>query len=154
MTINRLIAFGLIILAALVVTALSFMLVSLPETPMNPVGGSVSRPTPPRLESIRPFSGIVLGITPEKREMTVGTYRLENNKAVLAAQKTVKFTAETLFVRQAPTAKNPFAEAPIASTDLKNGDVVQITPVGAGDTEPLVAKKITVPSLPPPPSPR
>lgn len=119
----------------------------------SPPPADQAPPAPPApLERI--ISGNVLRISQADRTMTVGTYHVENNKAVLASQQTISFTAETIFVRQAPTAANPFAEAVITSKDVKEGDIVHITPAGAGDTDPLVAKKVTRLALPPPPSPQ
>lgn len=151
MEISGKIALVIIILFVVLSGIAVWFLFAKQKTP-EPVSNPVSLP-PPALSFplMRVVSGNILSITPEKREITVGTYRVENNKAVLASQKTVKFTAETVFVRQAPTAKNPFAEATIASTNIKKGDIIEIIPVGAGDNEPLVAKKVTLLSLPPPP---
>lgn len=155
MEIKRPIVFLIIGAAVLVVAGIVFLRPTKPALQAPPA--SSNQPASQNQLAMplsRVISGNVLRISQADHTLTVGAYRLEDNKAVLASQKTVSFTTETLFVRQAPTAANPSAEATIASTEVKEGDVVQVTPVGAGDTEPLVAEKVIRLLLPPPPSPR
>lgn len=150
MTINRTIAFGVIILAALLVAALSLTLVSLQEAPMNPGGGSVVRSTPPPPERKIPLAGNILSITPEKREMTIGTYRVENNKAVLADQKTIRYTSETSFVREVAPLGGKATTAKISDRDVKIGDTVFITPGAHRLDDQIIAVEVSIITPPPP----
>lgn len=98
-----------------------------------------------------PFGGNVLSITPEKREMTIGTYRAEDNKPVLADQKIIRYTLETSFVREVVLLGGKTATAKISDRDVKVGDTVFITPGTHRLDDQIIAVEVSLITPPPPP---
>lgn len=145
---------ALVLLAAVVVVWRQLRVTPAPASP----GSSASTPggsaPPVLLESF--ISGNVLSISPVDRTMTVGTYRLEGGRAVLASQRTARFDAETRFVRQVPSSgqQEPTQEVPMTSSDIKQGDLVRIIPVTGATGDTSLSQKIILLYLPAPSSSR
>ncbi len=111
---------------------------------------SKNPPSPPPKRNI-PLAGNVLSITPEKREITIGIYKVENNKAVLADQHIVQYTRETSFVRQGIAGGGKTAITKISDRDVKIGDTVFITPTTERLGGQIVAAEVNLINPPPPP---
>lgn len=151
--IPRSIAISITVVVAAAVAALVMVLVppSAVVAPMPPSannGQSLPPPSPPPPPPSL-FSGNVINISQENQTITLGTYRIENNKAVLASTKVIQFNSDTVFAREQISQAKSVAENRISVGDLKVRDLVEVQTTGAsGDP---VAKKITVLTIPPPP---
>ena len=111
---------------------------------------SKNPPSAPPKRNI-PLAGNVLSITPEKQEMTIGVYRVENNKAILATEQTIRYTAETSFVREVASLGGKVTAAKISDRDVKIGDTVFITPGAHRLDDQIMAVAVSLINPPPPP---
>ena len=117
-----------------------------PVSEKTPAG--TSAPTPPLPPPPSVFSGNVINISQENQTITLGTYRIENNKAVLASTKVFKFNNDTVFTREQISKDKLALKDKISVGGLKVGNLVEAEVANAaGD---LVAKKIMVLQIPPP----
>lgn len=98
-----------------------------------------------------PFGGNVLSIIPEKLEMTIGIYRVENNKPVLADQQIVQYTRETSFVRQVVSLGGKTTTVKISDRDVKAGDTVFVAPGIEDFRGQIIAAEVSLINPPPPP---
>lgn len=104
--------------------------------------------SPSRPEPIIPLSGNVLSIAPEKQEMTLGIYRVENNKSVLTGQQVIRYTRETSFARRGfPLGGDTIIK--ISDRDVKTGDLVSIIPTAERLDSKIVAAEVVLIILPP-----
>lgn len=101
---------------------------------------------PPRPLSV--FFGNVTNISEKNQTITLGTYRVENNKAVLASTHVFKFNNDTVFAREQNFQTKSAVEDRITVKELKEKDPVRIQAIDESGN--LVAKKIIVVTPPPP----
>lgn len=99
---------------------------------------------PQPLDQIPPLilQGNVLNVSAQDQTITIGSYRIEHNKAVLATQQTIGFTDETLFVRASSAGSEQPSETAIPSQDIHEHDPVAIIASRRSAAGQPVAEKI------------
>ena len=97
------------------------------------------------------LSGNVISISPAEMRITLGTYRLENNKPELVSQQTVLYAAETTFVRVSPSINGSVAESTTSINNVHLGDLVTVFPTIQQRSDKIIAAKIIILNLPAPP---
>ncbi|MBI4385418.1 hypothetical protein HY573_01145 [Candidatus Parcubacteria bacterium] len=152
MTINRTIAFGIIFLAAFLVAVASIMFGAFRESAPSAIT-NISPRSAPNMPPPTPkiISGNLISTDFEKQEITLGSYRIENGRLVLDSQQVVRFTGETVFVRQDERAQ----ETNIQLKDVRPNAPLSVVTSFASGTEKgsTIAQKV-IALYPPPPPPR
>ena len=99
----------------------------------------------------RIIGGVVISVALSDKKIVIGSYRVENNKAVLASQSTVYYTSATVFSREARSQSGSSAENKISPQDIKVGEAAMIVVSGASPVDHLVAERVAflLPPLPP-----